>query len=441
MAKPIIFFSWTNHSGYRPYLTSAIREACDRLGYYYDETTQGEPGSPHIVDTLLSKIKNCTVFVCDLTPDKTEGSSKAPNPNVLFELGYATALHPHTSIIMLAKANTNIDNFPFDIRHRRVGSFPDPRIDLVKKASRSGKDEDQLKEATAKFSEWAEDLHKWLQQALPDHLSSIKKALKEIIGEAYPDHYENNSRSIDNISLNPSYTLLFPQFPTRVLHKLRRLCNEHSNICFLFYVDNNNTIGEPIVESCFVYFSPPQITRTTPAPTLPTGFKYPLNFREPHRAIVVNVESRSLDKYEFKVVAIPEDLSTFETVYSLNPFNVNESIKYDGAGVFIDLISLPTITKRILFVFDGPVSSANLIIRDAHSHSEILRHDYVGKDGKNYPVLELGELFKGVLGWQFHARDHGYPNFEQVHSQCFVRLFDAALGSSTLTSASSSSSS
>ena len=33
-----------------------------------DHDTKGEPGSPPITDTIFKKIKNCSVFIADVTP-------------------------------------------------------------------------------------------------------------------------------------------------------------------------------------------------------------------------------------------------------------------------------------------------------------------------------------------------------------------------------------
>src|SRR5262245_54609267 len=71
-------------------LESALRDVTVEL----DKDTKGVPGSPPITDTILRKIEDCAVFVCDLTfvgksIEDLVGSSTEPrlfpNPNVLIE--------------------------------------------------------------------------------------------------------------------------------------------------------------------------------------------------------------------------------------------------------------------------------------------------------------------------------------------------------------------
>jgi hypothetical protein len=80
-------------------LENALRDATVEL----DKDTQGVAGSPPITDTILQKIKECSVFVADLS---FVGESKPglktipndsrffPNPNVLIEYGYALRCIP-----------------------------------------------------------------------------------------------------------------------------------------------------------------------------------------------------------------------------------------------------------------------------------------------------------------------------------------------------------
>ena len=58
-----------------------------------DEDTSGVAGWPEITSTILDKIERCEVFVADITPinGPQSNSRLTPNPNVLFELGYALA--------------------------------------------------------------------------------------------------------------------------------------------------------------------------------------------------------------------------------------------------------------------------------------------------------------------------------------------------------------
>jgi hypothetical protein len=97
----IIFYSWqsdlpknTNWSFIETALKKAVRNIFNddsiEVELAIDRDTQGMPGSPEIPKTVLSKIDKCDVFLCDLSIINKRSKFRAtPNPNVLFELGYA----------------------------------------------------------------------------------------------------------------------------------------------------------------------------------------------------------------------------------------------------------------------------------------------------------------------------------------------------------------
>jgi hypothetical protein len=65
-----------------------------KLKIILDEATRGESGSPNIPMTILEKIKVSDAFICDITTinsNAPEELRRTPNPNVLFELGFAVA--------------------------------------------------------------------------------------------------------------------------------------------------------------------------------------------------------------------------------------------------------------------------------------------------------------------------------------------------------------
>ena len=90
-----------------------------------DEATTGTTGSPNIVTTLFSKIDNCDLFIADLSFCFTEDQKRrkrSPNPNVMFELGYAVKALAWERVICLC--NTDFGNeYPFDIEHNRITNF------------------------------------------------------------------------------------------------------------------------------------------------------------------------------------------------------------------------------------------------------------------------------------------------------------------------------
>jgi hypothetical protein len=107
----------------RPEIESAPRPELDK-------DTQGIPGSPPIPETILAKIKACDVFIADVTfigrsdVEDGEESKYLPNPNVLYELGYAfTHLGPDRIIMVMNIEYGTPESLPFDLRHRRITTY------------------------------------------------------------------------------------------------------------------------------------------------------------------------------------------------------------------------------------------------------------------------------------------------------------------------------
>ena len=140
MRKLNLFFSWqsdvkNNHEK----IKEALRKVCDDIrteGEYdivYDESTWGRSGSPVIEDVVLEKIKNCDLFVADLTPVSTTGKKDLPNPNVMVELGIAKASMIDDVILLLYTGDVDTNRMPFDINHQRMSRFTEGTIkDFVK---------------------------------------------------------------------------------------------------------------------------------------------------------------------------------------------------------------------------------------------------------------------------------------------------------------------
>jgi hypothetical protein len=130
-----IFFSWQSDI---KICKSVIENALDKVvtnlnkrdnvkcNYKIDEATRGESGSPNITTTILEKIANCYIFIADITiiTDKKDKSRPAPNPNVMFELGYASATVGWSKIILLRNIVVLGEaELPFDIRQHRYSTF------------------------------------------------------------------------------------------------------------------------------------------------------------------------------------------------------------------------------------------------------------------------------------------------------------------------------
>lgn len=86
-----------------------------------DEATRDCPGSPNIPASILEKIQASDVFVADVSIINSESDYKAtPNPNVVFELGYAVAnLGWERVILLINESHGKVKRLPFDFdRHR-----------------------------------------------------------------------------------------------------------------------------------------------------------------------------------------------------------------------------------------------------------------------------------------------------------------------------------
>jgi hypothetical protein len=91
-----------------------------------DQDTRGVPGSPAVVAAILAKIDSCSVFLADvsLTFARPDATRRAPNPNVLLELGYALRrLGPERVLLVLDSATGTPEQLPFDLRGNRVISY------------------------------------------------------------------------------------------------------------------------------------------------------------------------------------------------------------------------------------------------------------------------------------------------------------------------------
>lgn len=91
-----------------------------------DEATRNVSGSPNIPATILSKISVADAFVGDITTiNGTQPDRRVPNPNVVFELGYAVAtIGWERSILLFNKEHGRFpDDMPFDFDRHRVSDF------------------------------------------------------------------------------------------------------------------------------------------------------------------------------------------------------------------------------------------------------------------------------------------------------------------------------
>ena len=128
-----IFYAWQaqrpskcNRSLIEDALERALRELAqdqeEPVEFALDQDAQGVTGALDISTTILRKIETCTIFVADITPVGSLINGKAtPNPNVLFELGYAWHKLGESHIILVLNEAFGVpEDLPFDISKRSL---------------------------------------------------------------------------------------------------------------------------------------------------------------------------------------------------------------------------------------------------------------------------------------------------------------------------------
>lgn len=151
-----IFYSWqsdlsnnANRNFIEESLKQAIKEINRENNIYLDldKDTLGEAGSPDIVNTILKKIDNSIAFICDVSFVTRNSKKGIPNPNVMFELGYAKKSLGDSNIVMIFNENSGVLNeMPFDLGLKRMLTYncneqdeikADKRRELAKKLKQS----------------------------------------------------------------------------------------------------------------------------------------------------------------------------------------------------------------------------------------------------------------------------------------------------------------
>lgn len=128
-----IFFSWQsdlNLKNNKNFIEGCIKTAISEFNkenkllvdFTIDKDTSGEPGNPEITNVILNKIDNSRMFICDLSIINSDyHGRKTPNPNVIFELGYAIKSLGWEKIVCIVNQEFGLaEDLPFDIKHRRL---------------------------------------------------------------------------------------------------------------------------------------------------------------------------------------------------------------------------------------------------------------------------------------------------------------------------------
>jgi hypothetical protein len=133
MATKTIFYAWQaqrppkcNRNLIENALERALKELAqdqeEPVEFELDQDAQGVTGALDISTTILRKIETCTIFAADITPVGSLINGKAtPNPNVLFELGYAWHKLGESHIILVLNEAFGVpEDLPFDISKRSL---------------------------------------------------------------------------------------------------------------------------------------------------------------------------------------------------------------------------------------------------------------------------------------------------------------------------------
>ena len=180
--KYFIFFSWqsdTESKYNRSYIKGLLNDFAASIpdcSIEIKESVGDSAGSPNIVDKVISEIDNCNIFVCDVTPITTYNNKKLPNPNVLFELGYAVCHLGWERIICIANESYGaISDMPFDIRQNRISKY---------KYNEEGRNKLELDEFILKIiNEYEEIEIRFNSNQIKDHDTKVFNSFISLVDE------------------------------------------------------------------------------------------------------------------------------------------------------------------------------------------------------------------------------------------------------------------
>jgi hypothetical protein len=194
---PSVFYAWQsfkpelNRYFIKNALVAALKELRKDDDLYepprLDHDTKDTPGWPDIMRTILAKIETCDVFVADVTIINSDQDRLTPNPNVMFELGYALAKLGDKRIVLVHNASffprgATIADMPFDIRGRRGGI----RYTLTERDEQEAQIKTQLVGALAAAIRSAlvagpqADLIRFLGETNPQALVMLRQGLRDL---------------------------------------------------------------------------------------------------------------------------------------------------------------------------------------------------------------------------------------------------------------------
>ena len=141
-----IFFSWQSdlpNKTNRNLIENSIKLALKKMNQdspyslitEIDRDIKGVLGSPDIVDSILTKIDKCGLFIADISIiNSSLNGKRTPNPNELFELGYAVKCLGWDRVICVFNSDFgDVSELPFDLRNRRILTYETSNISETRK--------------------------------------------------------------------------------------------------------------------------------------------------------------------------------------------------------------------------------------------------------------------------------------------------------------------
>lgn len=127
-----IFYSWQSDASRKvnhDFIGECLRSAADQISLNSGQSLEvldgvrGESGTPALADTILERISAAHVYVADISlvyEAVGNANRRSPNPNVVFELGYAMAELSRGRVISVSNDHFGSpDYLPFDLQHLR----------------------------------------------------------------------------------------------------------------------------------------------------------------------------------------------------------------------------------------------------------------------------------------------------------------------------------
>lgn len=191
-----VFYSWQSDlSPTRYFIQKALNEAITQLNnegslpsrLKLDLALRNTAGAPRVDDDILERIRNSAAVVADVTlvTAANDEGRRSPNPNVLFELGYAVALHEWNKVILpYNEAFGGKEDLPFDLDKHRLLKFRLPED--VNEQQNNKVDKDIIKDFKNAISlimglpSLKEKITKLLDQTNPEILNRVRNGEHQI---------------------------------------------------------------------------------------------------------------------------------------------------------------------------------------------------------------------------------------------------------------------